>query len=55
VRVTLKAIHDELQRQGHEARLRKVNDWLDNPVREQPGTPSRIIPESGSSSTGFLA
>ena len=44
MRVTLKAIHDELQRLGHDVRLEKgdgyfyfwsgeANDWLDKTVR----------------------
>jgi len=41
-RVTLKAIHDELQRLGHDSRLEKgdgyfwsgeANDWLDETVK----------------------
>jgi hypothetical protein len=44
MRVTLKAIHDELQRQGHDVHVEKgdgyfyfcgqeANDWLDKTVR----------------------
>ena len=63
MRITAKAIHDELQRLGHDVHVEKgdgyfyfcgkeANDWLDKTVRV-PTLGSLTLDSGSRSSTGF--